>query len=630
MSLFNSLNIGYSGLNAAQAGVSVTGHNIANAETEGYTRQRIVTAASMPLDRSPGSFGNGVSITEVSRIFDSFTYDRYMSAAENKEYSSYMSKTMEELSSYFPDIDGVGIKSDLYNYFNMWQSLADTPDNSAIKMALAENSKVLARNVAYTREQVSDLQSGLNDQVKSYTDEVNGLIRDISEINRSISLAESDGIANANDLRDQRNLLEKSLVRLVDAKIFDNPIQTDLAVDTNIAEPNGNYAILLGGFNIVDGSTYHPVGIDNDNASGNYELYYERQDGVKFSIENGINGGKLGALMDLRGSEFDENGVPTNGELQNTIDNLDEFARGLIQSTNNVYARSSTTKMSSNILDMPNDSPLLNYSDLGFKEGSFNFVVYDIDGNEVASREIIINSTTVMGDSTLNEGDAGFDASSIMGQIKVTKDDNSDNNALNDIDDYISPSYSASGILSFGLRSDVTDFEAQGYRFSLEDNTTDGAASGSNFAGATGVSRYFDGDDAKSMDLTASLKANPSDIRPFQENVPGNNTVALAMVQLQFERFDYKMGSDTLNDTVYGYYDALVTDIGSKTNAMLNLNDTYTAQYNAIELEYQSISKVSIDEELTNLIKYQTAYGAASKVITTVDQMLNTLLGIKQ
>jgi flagellar hook-associated protein 1 FlgK len=613
MSLFNSLNIGYSGLNAAQAGGNVTSHNISNAETEGYTRQRLVTAAAQPLESSPGSFGNGVSITEVSRVFDSFTYDRYMDAAENKEYSAYMSKTMEELSSYFPDIDGVGIKSDLYDYFNMWQSLADTPDNSAIKMALAENTKVLARNVSYTSEQVSDLQAGLNDQVKSYTDEINGILRDISEINNSINMAESDGIANANDLRDQRNLLEKSLKRLVDADIFDDPIATDLTVDTNIAEPNGDYVIMIAGFNVVDGTTYHPVGMSNDNASGNYELYYERQDGVKFSMEDDIKGGKLGALMALRGSEFDENGVPTNGELQSVINNLDEFARGLIQSTNNVYARSSTTSMRSNELEFAGNDALLNYKALGFNEGSFNFVVYDIDGNEVASREITIDATTTMDD--------------ITAQVAANVDDNGDNSAINDIDDFLNFDYT-NGIASVHFND--AQFQADGYRFSLEDNTADGAASGTNFAGATGISRYFDGDDAKSMDLTASLKANPSDIRPFQENVPGNNTVALAMVQLQFERFDYKMGDDTLNDTVYGYYDALVTDIGTKTNAMLNLDDTYTAQYNAIEMEYQSISAVSIDEELTNLIKYQTAYGAASKVITTVDQMLNTLLGIKQ
>ncbi|MEA2110843.1 MAG: flagellar hook-associated protein FlgK [Campylobacterota bacterium] len=613
-SLFNTLGIGYSGLNAAQAGVSVTSHNIANAETEGYSRQRIVTSTSSPIDGSPGSYGNGVNITEIVRIFDSFTHDRYVDASENKEYSSYMRSTMEELSTYFPDIDGVGVKSDLQNYFNMWQSLADTPDNSAIKMALAEDTKVLAQNISYTSEQVSNLQSGLNDQVKSYVDEVNSIARDIADLNKSIGLAESDGIANANDLRDKRNLLEQSLAKLIGADVFDHPISTNLTVNTNIAEPDGNYVIMVGGFNIVDGATYHPIGIDNDNASGSYELYFERQDKVTFPITD-IKDGKIGALMELRGSEFDENGTPTNGVLQDTIRNLDEFAKGLIQSTNNTYAASSTTSMRSNELTVDENNALANYSELGFSTGSFNLVMYDIDGNEVASREIVIDTTTTMND--------------IETQVALNTDDNNDNNALNDIDDYLAFSYdNIHGIASISFND--TKFEAQGYRFSLVDNTSDGAASGSNFAGATGISRYFDGNDAKSIDLNLAIKDNPSEIRPFQENIPGNNTVALNMVQLQFERFDYALGSGSVNDTVYGYYDTLVTEVGSTTNAMISLDDTYTAQFSAIELEYQSISEVSIDEELTNLIKYQTAYGAASKVITTVDEMLNTLLGIKR
>ncbi len=144
------------------------------------------------------------------------------------------------------------------------------------------------------------------------------------------------------------------------------------------------------------------------------------------------------------------------------------------------------------------------------------------------------------------------------------------------------------------------------------------------------MSRFFDGENAKNITLNAALQADPSTISPYQENIAGNNSVALSMVQLQFERFSFESNGKGVNDTLYGYYDTLVTEVGSFTNSMIHLDDTYTAQFNAIELEYQSISKVSIDEELTNLIKYQTAYGAASKVITTVDQMLNTLLGIKQ
>ena len=102
------------------------------------------------------------------------------------------------------------------------------------------------------------------------------------------------------------------------------------------------------------------------------------------------------------------------------------------------------------------------------------------------------------------------------------------------------------------------------------------------------------------------------------------------MVQHQFEKFDFQTSEQNYNDTVYGFFDTLSTNVGIQATKTSNYNDTITAQFNAIEQEYQSVSQVNIDEEMTNLIRYQTAYGASAKVITTVDQMLNTLLGIKQ
>ena len=617
MSLFNTLNIGYSGLNAAQANVKTTSHNIANAETEGYTRQRIATAASTPLEHSPGSYGNGVSITEVSRVFDAYTYDRYLSASEEKAYSTMMRSTMEELSTYFPDIEGVGVKTDLTNYFNMWQTLADNPDSSAIQVALAEETKTLTQNINYTRDRIDTLQSTMNDQVKTYIDEVNNIAGDIAKLNGAIDRAESDGIANANDLRDQRNLLEKSLAKLIGANIYENGIEANMAIHAQATEKSSTYTIQVGGFNIVDGVTYHPIGSSNEtNALGYYDLYYERQDGVKMPFESSIKGGKLSALMELRGSDLNrETGEPYNGVLQESINNLDAFAKGLIQSINNIYAQASTTYMESNALDVDSAEALRNYPELGVNEGSFELIVYDADGNKVSSRDIVIDATTSMDD--------------ITAQVAANSDDNGDNNATNDIDDFLVFTYdNVSGRARFGF-SDI-QLEKSGYSFSLRDHAPNGADSGTNFAGATGLSRFFDGESAKNITLNAALQADPSIISPYQENIAGNNSVALSMVQLQFERFSFESNGKGVNDTLYGYYDTLVTEVGSFTNSMIHLDDTYTAQFNAIELEYQSISKVSIDEELTNLIKYQTAYGAASKVITTVDQMLNTLLGIKQ
>ena len=101
-------------------------------------------------------------------------------------------------------------------------------------------------------------------------------------------------------------------------------------------------------------------------------------------------------------------------------------------------------------------------------------------------------------------------------------------------------------------------------------------------------------------------------------------------VDMQFGDFNFYNGTKTYTDSVYGFYDSIVTSVGTQTNAEIVRNDALTAQYNTITMEYQSISKVSLDEELTNLIRYQTSYGAAAKVISTVDQMMTTLLGIKQ
>ncbi|MDX1295888.1 MAG: flagellar basal body rod C-terminal domain-containing protein, partial [Sulfurimonadaceae bacterium] len=169
-----------------------------------------------------------------------------------------------------------------------------------------------------------------------------------------------------------------------------------------------------------------------------------------------------------------------------------------------------------------------------------------------------------------------------------------------------------------------------GMTFAIEDQTVSGFSTGTNFAGAMGLHRFFDGSDGKDIDLKREFKIDPSLINGYSVPQEGNNSVAQDMVQLQFEKVKVHNGFTVTNDTLYGYFDTTATYVGSTTNTAIVQNDALTAQFNAIELEYASISKVSIDEEMTNLIKYQTAYGAAAKVITTIDQMMDTLLGIKR
>ena len=624
-SIFNALHIGYTGLNAAQVGINTTGHNIANAETDGYTRQRVIAVNATPISANPGQVGNGVEIQTIKRVFDNFVFDRYTDTYSKKEYSDFEKQTLEQLSTYFPEIDEVGIKSDLQEYYNMWQSFADNPDNDAIKIALVKQTEILSNHIHSTRTQVSDLQNQLNNQIEVNINEVNSIAKKIADLNKSIDTAESGKLYDANDLRDKRNVLERDMARLIGAETNYEQIESNMQIDSSSNTITGSYSMNVNGFNIVDGSTYHPIRVSNDkNPSGFYEISYERQDGVLIPMEETINGGKIGALLDLRGGALDTtSGVPKDGILQNTISQLDGFARGLIESANNIYASSATTRMDSNIIDFNSSETLMN-SNINVNTGSFNLIVYDIDGNEVASREININVATRM------TGESG--SNSIEGQITATVDDNADGNANNDIDDFVNFNWAtlASGenALEFALDSFK---ESQGYTFAIRDSlSNDEFSTGTNFAGALGMNRFFDGNDASNITINASLKANPSSIKAGYTPVVGDSRVSLDMVQQQFEDINFKVGPSSYKASTYAMFDIIATEVGTVTNAAISRHETINTQFNAVEMEYFSVSKVSIDEEMTNLIKYQTSYGAAAKVITTIDQMMQTLLGIKQ
>ena len=621
-SIFNSLHIGYSGLNTAQVGIDTTSHNIANAESDGYNRQRVITAAVKPLN---GLIGNGAEVVALERVFDNFVFDRFTSIASDKEYSDYEKKTLDNLSTYFPEIDGVGVKADLHAYYDMWQTLADNPDNDSIKLALSQQTETLANHIKETQSQVLSLQNQVNEELAVNVAEVNLLAAELAELNRTIDVSESGGMFSANDLRDKRNAIERDLAKLIGSTTNQGLITSNIKIDSSSNQKTGTYSVSVAGFNLVDGSNYHPIHMSQkENPNGFYDLSYKRQDGLLIPLGESLNGGRIGAILDMRGSDIDQKtGEPTNGIIQNAVSQLNALAKGLIETTNNVYAQTPTTRMESNILDIVPSNSIFT-SDLNVNEGSFEIIIYDVDGEPVSTRQIDINITTVM---------TGLpNSNSIQGQIEAQKDDNADSNANNDIDDFITFNWATyvGGDQALELSMDPLA-KSRGYTFTIKDVLPDSfLSSGTNFAGALGLNRFFDGDDATNIDLNSKLKSNPTVIAAVRSPSQGDNRVSLDMVQHQFEKFTFDVRNIGYQATTYGMFDIVATEVGTATNSAIIRNETIHTQYNATELEYSSISKVSIDEEMTNLIRYQTSYGAAAKVITTIDQMMQTLLGIKQ
>ncbi|KFL35352.1 MULTISPECIES: flagellar hook-associated protein FlgK [unclassified Sulfurospirillum] len=614
MGLFSTLNTGTSALNASQVAVATTSQNIANQDNTSYTRQRVNLAASSAVSSGGVSVGTGVTVTSVTRVHDEFTYAQLKKAATAVSYDTYTTQTLEEVSTYFPDLDESGIAVDLEEYFAAWSDLASNATEGSQKIALVQSALTMTSDIQSTRESLRDLQDSVNSQLKTSIDEINSIASQIADINKQINAIESEAGNYANDLRDARDELELTLANLVDISVSKGSTSSytsSVSADLSSSESSSTeYSLNIAGYTIIDGSTYHPlVASNSSNTSGYYSVYYETQDGKQYDLTGKISGGKVGAMLDLRGRALNgENGYPTDGTIQDYIDELDTFAQTLITATNNIYAQSAQSSMQSPILDISGNTSLKNAYE-NIESGTFDVIVYDSSGLEVGRKTITIGSTTTMTDNTFSD--------SIVSQINSSTDDNSDNNSLNDVDDYFTAIYMEDGTFSLSPTTNNS-----GYTIAIEDN-------GTNFPGAIGISQFLTGTDASDISVATQYQKDPSSMAGFAAPTSGDNTVANAMVQLQYDSLSFYNNGLVTSGTLDGYYTSLTTHIASEANAADSSLSTNSTLYNTAYTEFQSTSGVNEDEELANLIMYQASYTAAAKIITTIDEMLDTLLGMK-
>ncbi len=600
MSIFNTLNIGYSGLKTSQIAIDTTGHNISNAENPAYTRQRAVMAPNSPLHTTPGDLGLGAKISEIVRIHDEFVFKRLKNASNSDEYNNLRKNTLDEISNYFPEIDKNGIYNSMQEYFNAWNDFSKNTDSGALKINLAQTTRNFTAIIQQTRNQISDVQKSLDEQLQTAIQEINRIGKQIAELNVKIGNDEAAG-DHANDLRDQRDKLELGLSKLVDLAVSKGDLKSDITIDDKMAESGAQYHLAIGGASFVDGKNFHPLVFEKPRGKPFGNVYYRRQDGVKFDLTQYLYGGKVGAIISLR-----------DKDIQKVVDDLDSFAQAMIVNTNNIYAGHATTRMVGDVA-VKGDTRIGN-SDLPIQDGSFVVKIYDVDGNMVAQRGI-----TVAQEKTFDD---------IADEINADNDDNNDNVTTNDVDDFVTASVDNLGHFTITMDSTKKD---EGYTFALEESDFKNPT---RFAGLLGLERFYDGNNAKDITLNHDLDLNPTRIGGNAAPIPGDNTLANRMIQLQYDKVDFYIPYDSKNvvtdDTLSGFFRMSTTKVADTTAAAYSAAETSGTLLTAVVTQFDSISKVDIDEELTNLMKFQTGYSASAKVITAVDQMIQTLLGIKQ
>lgn len=608
MGIFDSLYTGVSGIRAAELQINTTGNNIANADAVFYTRQRAVQSSSMSLDRGGLHLGTGTQIDTIKRLHDEHSYYELKNATTQQNYTNYLGQILQEASQRFPDMQGTGILQDYKNYYDAWNNFASNPSNGASKIDLVNSANVLTQNIQKTLQDLNKMQQTVNEQIRQTVDEINNIGQEIANINKQLENEEVLPTDNANQLRDRRDELELRLSKLVDAVAWKGKSSQDSTLESTMTDSGRYYDLSIQGFSIVNGSSFHPLKLDDNNPNGFYQIYYEVNDENRYDLTSKISGGQLGAQLDLRGRNYDGNhDTYSDGILQEYKDMLNTFTKTLITQTNNVYAQAATDKVNSDDLkSLKPDTSLMNY-DKNIQAGSFNITVYNEKGDPVATRTIKIDINTTIED--------------VVKQINADIDDNHDGKPDNDLNDYFQAFYHYDG------KSDSGNFQInslkKGYKIAFKDN-------GTNFPGALNVSSFFNGQDANNINVNSSIRNDPNSLKASSNGVDGNNDIANAMLQLQNQKVNFYNKDGTVDTmTLDGYYRKFTGQIASNAESNGFTHATNMTVFNTAYAEYQSKSGVNTNEELAALIQYQASYGAAAKIVTTVDQMLETLLGLK-
>ncbi len=306
-SIFFGLEIGRRGLQAQQRALDVTAHNVANANTPGYTRQEAVMAAADPIPvpslhmpSGAGQLGTGVEITAIRRLRDAFIDLQIRNESRSLGYWEARQENLNKIEGIFNEPSDSGLQSVFELFWQSLEELSKNPESLAARSLVLERAQTLTETFNHLDSRLQELQQDLNATVKIKVDEINSLGRQIADLNQQILKIEVMG-ARANDLRDRRDLLVDQLAKIV-------PVQVQ-------EDGRGVLTVTLGGCPLVQGAQLNRLGVV-ENDPGFYDVVWETPKGREVAVD----GGYLGGLLEMR-----DDYIP---DLRKKLDNLAaEFAK---------------------------------------------------------------------------------------------------------------------------------------------------------------------------------------------------------------------------------------------------------------------------------------------------------------
>ena len=281
---FLGLNIARNALLAHRAAANVTGHNIANAETPGYIRQRADLAA-IAGPRGPHALpelgiGSGVEVATITRIRSAFIQARLDRSLGQFGYDHALSQGLDEVQSLFLDLTGQGSAEDLAAFFNAWEHLSSNPESQPLRLAVREAGSTVAAGISTRYRHLQDQRTRLDQVLQTKVARVNDITSEIAKLNRQITV-EATG-SPPNDLLNRLDTLVEELSGLIGV--------------ATVEQAGGSRDVLLGGLHLVQGSKAVEITLEADPLNNNLTILKLADTGLTLDP----SGGEIAAILTVR------------------------------------------------------------------------------------------------------------------------------------------------------------------------------------------------------------------------------------------------------------------------------------------------------------------------------------------
>lgn len=630
-----------SGLQAFQRSISVAGNNISNANTEGYSRQRVELGTRPANFNGQGFIGTGVQVESVSRLFDQFTVDRLRDTTSTSAQYDTLFQYSSRIANLLGDSDA-GLSAGLETFFRSVQDMADNPSSIPTRQLVLSEAGSLVGRIQNLSQQLDSMRSEISGGLGTVVNEINSLSTAIAETNRNILDARSQGAGQTpNDLLDRRDTLINQLSELVSVRTFE--------------QDDGSLNVFVGsGQSLVTGFLSSPLQVTQNGFDARRSEISIVSGGVTAEITSNLTGGKLGALLDFRDQALNtaENalgriavtfttgfnrqqnmGMDLDGEMG--VDMFSVNQPAVAGHLNNTGTASVVANFdTANIQDLTTNDYILAYDGASWNlsRASDGQPVAMTGAGTVASPfnadglEFVVSGAPAAGDrfeiKPTRGGSSSLsllvsDPGDIAAAAPVTVSEASNANGM--------PINSGDAALQLQAIDGTFTPLAAGITF-----TYDAGTQQFNYAGdASGSFAYDPAVDSGSTFTVAGISftvtgapANgDSFVAAANTNGSGDNINALLLAGLQV--------SNTMengNTSFQGAYGQLISDLGARTRSAEITSQAQAALKSQAQESRDALSGVNLDEEAADLIRFQQAYSAIAQVISVAESTFQTLL----